>query len=190
MTGINSPPQIGMTERQIFILRLAKALMTFGAPAHRIESQLEATAAVLEVDAQFIHLPSVIIASFGDADNQTSDAHFVKANGRLALGKLHNVHQVYRQVVHDEIGTEEGTVQLIKLLKEKPLYGLKARCLIAFACCALICPLAFGGSFLDMWVSGAGGAVLCFLQLRAADKSAMYANVFEYVTSALSWYLN
>jgi uncharacterized membrane protein YjjP (DUF1212 family) len=171
--------QSGMKARQIFVLRLAKALMTFGAPSHRIESQLEATATVLEVDAQFIHLPSVIITSFGNTDNQTSDTHFVRANGRLALGKLHNVHQVYRQVVHDEISAEEGTVILIKLMKEGPLYGLKTRCIIAFGCCALICPLAFGGSFLDMWVAGVGGAVLCFLQLHAANKSAMYANVFE-----------
>lgn len=134
---------------------------------------------MLEVNAQFVHLPSVIIASFGDPDTQSSDTHFVKASGRLALGRLHNVHQIYRQVVHDEIGAEEGTVELMKLMKEPPIYGFKTRCLIAFACCALICPLAFGGSFLDMWVAGAGGAVLCFLQLRAATKNAMYANVFE-----------
>ena len=42
--------------------------MTFGAPSHRIESQLNATANVLDVDAQFIHLPSFVIASFGDHD--------------------------------------------------------------------------------------------------------------------------
>jgi uncharacterized membrane protein YjjP (DUF1212 family) len=173
--------QLAIVQRQTFILRLAKALMMFGAPSHRIESQLEATAAVLEVNAQFIHLPSVIITSFGDSEAQTTDTHFVKANGRLALGKLHNVHQVYRQVVHDEISAEEGTVILIKLMKERPLYGLPTRCFIAFCCCALICPLAFGGSFLDMWVAGTGGAILCFLQLHAANKSAMYANVFEYV---------
>lgn len=168
-----------MKARQIFILRLAKALMTFGAPSHRIISQLEATAIVLEMDAQFIHLPAVIIASFGDSEHQSSDTHFVRATGRLALGKLHNVHQVYRQVVHDEIGAEEGTVTLMKLMKEGPLYGLVTRCLIAFGCCALICPLAFEGSFLDMWAAGAAGAVLAFLQLHAANKSAMYANVFE-----------
>lgn len=168
-----------MQQRQIFILRLAKALMTFGAPSHRIESQLEATATVLEVDAEFVHLPSVIIASFGDQDTKTSDTHFIKANGRLALGKLHNVHQIYRQVVHDEISAEEGTIMLSRLMKERPIYGLKTRCLIAFACCALICPLAFGGSLLDMGVAGVGGAVLCFLQLHAASKNSMYANVFE-----------
>lgn len=173
------------TQREMFILRLAKALMTFGAPSHRIESQLDATAIVLEVNAQFIHLPSVIIASFGDQDNQASETHFVKANGRLALGKLHNVHQVYRQVVHDEISAEEGTVLLTKLMREPPLYNSLIRCFIAFLCCALICPLAFGGSFLDMWVAGACGAVLCFLQLHAATKSAMYANVFELSVSVL-----
>lgn len=54
--------------RQDFILKLAKALMTFGAPSHRIESQLSSVASVLDVDAQFVHLPSVVIASFGDHD--------------------------------------------------------------------------------------------------------------------------
>ncbi|KAG8760274.1 hypothetical protein FRC14_003572 [Serendipita sp. 396] len=166
-------------QRHKFILRLAKALMTYGAPSHRIESQLDATALVLEVDAQFVHLPSVIIASFGDHDNHTSDTHFVKANGRLALGKLHKVHQVYRQVVHDEISAEEGTIILNRLLKEKPLYGSKTRMAIAFVCCALICPLAFGGSFLDMFVAGGCGGLLSFLQIHAASRSAMYANVFE-----------
>ncbi|KAG8834067.1 hypothetical protein FRC17_009630 [Serendipita sp. 399] len=166
-------------QRQKFILRLAKALMTYGAPSHRIESQLDATALVLEVNAQFVHLPSVIIASFGDQDHHTSDTHFVKANGRLALGKLHKVHQVYRQVVHDQISAEEGTVILNRLLKEKPLYGSKTRMAIAFTCCALICPLAFGGSFLDMFVAGGCGGLLSFLQIHAASKSAMYANVFE-----------
>ncbi|KAJ8454118.1 hypothetical protein ONZ51_g13212 [Trametes cubensis] len=47
--------------RQKFLMRLAKALMTFGAPSHRIESQLLSAARILEVDAEFIHIPGVII---------------------------------------------------------------------------------------------------------------------------------
>ena len=47
-------------------MRLAKALMTFGAPSHRIESQLLSAARILEVNAQFIHIPGVIICSLGD----------------------------------------------------------------------------------------------------------------------------
>ena len=50
--------------------------MVFGAPSHRLEAQLNATARALEVDAQFIHLPSIVIASFGDTDVGHSDRHY------------------------------------------------------------------------------------------------------------------
>jgi uncharacterized membrane protein YjjP (DUF1212 family) len=166
-------------DRQKFILRLAKALMSYGAPSHRIESQLVAVARVLEVDASFVHLPSIIIASFGDAASHQSETHFVKSGGGLDLGKLHTTHAIYRKVVHDEIGAKDGTIELAKLMRQKPIYGLRIRCVLALLCSAIICPVGFGGSFVDMWISGAAGLVLCWLQLHAASKSALYSNVFE-----------
>ncbi|KAG8705603.1 hypothetical protein FRC08_001582 [Ceratobasidium sp. 394] len=172
--NINTVP-----DRQKFILRLAKALMTYGAPSHRIESQLIAAARVLEIDASFVHLPSIIIASFGDAALHQSETHFVKSSGGLDLGKLHMTHTIYRKVVHDEIGAKDGTMELAKLMRQKPIYGLRIRCLLALLCSAIICPVGFGGSFVDMWISGVAGMILCWLQLYAASKSALYSNVFE-----------
>ncbi|KAH7887628.1 hypothetical protein F5I97DRAFT_1806015 [Phlebopus sp. FC_14] len=174
-----------IVNRHLFLLKLARALMTFGAPSHRIESQLVAAARILEVDAEFIHLPNVIICSFGDSDTMTSETHFVKCGGGLALGNLHKVHLIYRAVVHDELSARKATEQLDTLLMAKPLYPVWLRCVLSFSLSLLICPLAFGGSFLDMWVAGAGAFVLCFLQLRVASKSAMYANVFEITTAML-----
>jgi uncharacterized membrane protein YjjP (DUF1212 family) len=156
--------------------------MTFGAPSHRIESQLVAAARILEVEAEFIHLPSVIICSFGDQELGCSETHFVKCGGRLSLGALHKVHLVYRSVVHDEISAKRATSQLEELLAAPALYPISFRCFLAFCLSALICPLAFGGSFLDMWIAGVGAGVLAVLQLNVATKSAMYANVFEYAT--------
>ncbi|KII94863.1 hypothetical protein PLICRDRAFT_97757 [Plicaturopsis crispa FD-325 SS-3] len=155
--------------------------MTFGAPSHRVESQLVAAARIIEVDAEFIHLPGVIICSFGDPETKTSETHFVKCGGRLALGNLHKLHLVYRSVVHDEISARRATEQLEDLLNAPPLYPTLFRCALAFCLSALICPLAFGGSFLDMWIAGAGAFVLCALQVAVSTKSAMYANVFECV---------
>ena len=43
-------------QRQDFILRLARALMMFGAPAHRIEYQLQQTAKVLDIHCQIIFI--------------------------------------------------------------------------------------------------------------------------------------
>ncbi|KAJ7283982.1 hypothetical protein C8J57DRAFT_1054716 [Mycena rebaudengoi] len=165
--------------RQEFLLRLARALMTFGAPSHRIESQLIAAARILEVQAEFIHLPGVIICSFGDQELGCSETHFIKCGGRLSLGALHKVHLIYRFVVHDEKSAEQASEDLENLLNAPPLYSILFRCFLAFCLSALICPLAFGGSFLDMWASGASAFVLCVLQLCAATKSAIYANVFE-----------
>lgn len=153
--------------------------MTFGAPSHRIESQLTAAARILEVEAEFIHLPGMIICSFGEQDLGSSETHFVKCGGRLSLGALHKVHVIYRSVVHDEISAESATEQFETLLKAPPMYSKVFRCFLAFWLSALICPLAFGGSFVDMWIAGAAAFMLCLLQLHVAERSALYANVFE-----------
>ncbi|KAI0068774.1 DUF1212-domain-containing protein [Artomyces pyxidatus] len=153
--------------------------MTFGAPSHRIESQLVAASRILDLDAEFIHLPNIILICFGDREAKTSETHILKCSGRLALGNLHRVHKLYRKVVHDEISAKKATGILEKMLAAPPLYGIWMRCTIAFLLSALICPLAFGGSFLDMWVAGVGALLLCVLQLTVVSKSALYANVFE-----------
>ncbi|KAI0251248.1 hypothetical protein BJV78DRAFT_476210 [Lactifluus subvellereus] len=160
-------------------MKLARCLMAFGAPSHRIESQLVAAARILEVDAEFIHLPNLIIVCFGDPETKTSETHFLRCSGRLALGSLQRVHQIYRRVVHDEMSARKATEELVQVLEGKPIYGLWTRCFIAFWLSALVCPLAFGGSFLDMFVAGFGAFVLSALQLTVATKSTLYANVFE-----------
>lgn len=165
--------------RQQFILKLAKALMTFGAPSHRLESQLAATALVLEIDAQFIHIPSIVIVSFGDTETKTSETVFIKASGGLELGKLHKVHNVYKAVVHDEMEAAEGTRQIHELLKAPKEYNIWQRIILAFLCSGIIAPMAFGGSFIDGLASGALGTLLAFMQLHVASKNALYSNVFE-----------
>ncbi|KAL9712845.1 pheromone-regulated protein prm10 [Leucoagaricus gongylophorus] len=174
-----------MINRQDFLTKLARALMTFGAPSHRIESQLIAAARILEVEAEFIHFPGVIICSFGDQELGTSETHFLKCGGRLSLGALHKVHQIYRDVVHDEISAKKAVASLDALLEAPPVYSVSFRCFLAFCLSALICPLAFGGSFVDMWIAGVSAFVLSVLQLCVATKSALYTNVFELITVAI-----
>ncbi|KAG9049344.1 hypothetical protein FS837_010558 [Tulasnella sp. UAMH 9824] len=144
--------------KQNFVLKLARALMLYGAPSHRLESQLVATAKVLSVPAQVIHFPGVVLLSFHDKVAKTSETHIVKATTRLQLGKLHRVHMIYRSVVHSQIGVTEGTEQLAKLIRAPP---------------------DFGGSFLDAAVAGCAGGILAYLQLHAVKRSVLFANIFE-----------
>ncbi|PLW05201.1 hypothetical protein PCASD_25208 [Puccinia coronata f. sp. avenae] len=165
-------------KRQNFILMLAQALMATGAPSHHLESQLSATARVLEIDAQFVHLPSILIATFSDADTRTCETHFVRASGEIDLGQLHRVHHVYKSVVHDHTGVTEGSVALHRILNEGPLYNPWQRVLIAFFCCGTICMLEFDGSFVDGWVAGVFGSFLAIVKLKTSSNQ-IYSSIFE-----------
>ncbi|KAG5647844.1 hypothetical protein DXG03_007768 [Asterophora parasitica] len=175
-----------MANRQEFLVRLAKALMAFGAPSHRIESQLVSAARILQVEADFLHLPNVTICTFGDQGLGSSETRFIKSGGgRLSLESLHNVHQIYRSVVHDEISAERAVENLDALLKAPQTCSNLLHCFLGFSQAALMCPLAFGGSFLDMWIAGAGAFLLSVLELKVAAKSVFFANVFEIMIALL-----
>jgi uncharacterized membrane protein YjjP (DUF1212 family) len=169
-------------QRKKFILLLAKAFLTFGAPSHRVERQLFAAADKLLIQTSFAYIPGIIMVSFNDGETRTTELHFVRSSGRIALSALNNVHDVYRDVFDDRAGVQDGTSALDRILRAPPLYPLIARCGLAFVCASVICPLAFGGSFIDMWVSGTCACILQYLGLQAAAKSSVYANVYEYVS--------
>ncbi|KAF9816966.1 hypothetical protein IEO21_03731 [Rhodonia placenta] len=169
-----------MQNRQDFLLVLGKALVKYAAPSHRLESQLLAAARILEVELQTVHLPTTIIASFGNDSDGTSEVHVLCRKSQLALGALHRVHQIYRAVVHDEVSAKEAMRKLDSMLQEPPIYGPRAKLVLSFCLSALICPLAFGGSFVDMWLAGVGAFALCFVQTYVSSKSGtIYANVWD-----------
>lgn len=154
--------------------------MTFGAPSHRIESQLLSAARILEMKAEFIHVPGLIMCSFINEEEKTSETHFIRCKGRMALGRLHEVHSIYRGVVHDELSAKKGGQQLDALLEAPPIYGALLQCILSFWIATLICPLAFGGSIVDMWLAGAFAVFLSIMRNGVIAKAkAWYAHVFE-----------
>lgn len=161
------------------MLTLAKCLLTFGSPSHRIDTQLNTASNILDAKAAFVHIPDVIIVTFGDEDVASVETHFVKAKGRIALTPLHQVHLIYRKVLHDKMSVEDGTQELKEILNARPIYSLWPRCFFAFLTASMISAMVFGGSIIDMWISGLCACVLQYLGLNAASKSSTYANVYE-----------
>ena len=66
-----------MLNRHVFPRVLAEALLTFGTPSHRIETQLVFAVKTLNALAAFSHLPSAII-SFVDNETHASETHFIE----------------------------------------------------------------------------------------------------------------
>ncbi|CCM02782.1 uncharacterized protein FIBRA_04891 [Fibroporia radiculosa] len=166
--------------RRRFLVTLVKALVKFCAPSHRMEAQLLSASRILEIECRLLQLPTTMMMCFGQDGDPTAEVHVVVRKGQLQLGSLHRVHQVYRAVVHDEISAKEGIKRLNVILTDKPLYNLPIRYALSFGLAALICPLAFGGSFVDMWVAGSGALFLCLVQTQISSRShVIYANVYE-----------
>jgi uncharacterized membrane protein YjjP (DUF1212 family) len=112
-------------EGQKFILLLSEALMKFGAPSHRIESQLNSVGSLLGIKTQVFHMPGVTIVSFENhrTNPPSSDTYFVKSSTKIDLGRLHDVHVIYKGVVHYEKRADDASKELKALLKKKPIYG-------------------------------------------------------------------
>lgn len=112
----------------------------------------------------------------------------MRATGKVALTNLHKVHDIYRDVLHDRMSAGDGTEQLRELLRAAPIYPLQVRCVLAFGSAFHLCAISFGGSYFDMAISGFCACLLQYLGLNAANKSSMYANVYECVfLKTIAW---
>ena len=84
--------------RQKYLYKLCRALMQYGAPTHRLEEYTKMSARVLEIDSQFLYIPGCMIISFDDAATHTTEVKLVKAPQGIDLGRLKDVHEIYKEV--------------------------------------------------------------------------------------------
>lgn len=172
-----------LLQRQRFILRMCKGLMLYGAPTHRLEEYMVMTSRVLEIDGQFLYIPGCMIVSFGDATTRTSEVQLVRCSQGLNLWKLHQVHSVYKKVIHDKMGADEGNIQIDKILSDPNLYPPWFRVFLFGFCSAMVTPYAFGGHWINLAVTFFMGSCVGALQYVFSQRSSVYSNVFEITAS-------
>ncbi|KAK5129657.1 hypothetical protein LTR08_002982 [Meristemomyces frigidus] len=176
-------------QRQRYLMKLCRALMQYGAPTHRLEEYMNMSARVLEIQAQFLYIPGSMIMSFDDSSTHTTEVKLVRIAQGLDLGKLRDVHEVYKDVVHDRVGVEEATQRLKEVTDKRakhspwariPIYGLAAAC---------VGPFAFGARLIDLPIAFLLGCILGLLQLIVSPRSDLYANVFEIAATVITSFL-
>jgi uncharacterized membrane protein YjjP (DUF1212 family) len=140
-------------QRQDFILRLARALMMFGAPSHRFEAQLQRTAKVLDIECQVIYLMGFMIVAFQDADTHTSEIKIVKQNAGLNLHKLKSLAILHWEVMHDKIGVQDASTEISRLMTCKPVWNKYWSILLGGFCSSFIGAASFNASFVDALIS-------------------------------------
>ncbi|KAF7985473.1 hypothetical protein HWV62_5241 [Athelia sp. TMB] len=177
-----------LLQRQEFLLKLARALMMFGGPPHRLAAQLQATARVLGLELAVLYLPDVLLVSFNDGATGTSAVRLIKQGAALDLQKLAAGFRLYWAVIHDEASVGEAGAALDVLMRRKPFYGSWQLVGIGGLCSAAICTVSFAGSFVDALVALPLGALLVGIQLLSV-RNELYSNVFEITVATLLSFL-
>ncbi|EAW20581.1 threonine/serine exporter family protein [Aspergillus fischeri NRRL 181] len=175
--------------RQRYIMQLCKALMSFGAPTHRLEEYMQMTAKVLEVDSQFLYFPGCMIMSFDDPSTRTTEVKLVRVAQGINLQKLANTHRIYKNVVHDVIGVEEAIQELEEIEKKPPRFNKWIVVLVYGLASATVGPFAFNARPIDMPIIFFNGCLLGLMQQVLAPRSALYSNVFEVTATVLTSFL-
>lgn len=139
--------------RQKYLLKLCRALMCYGAPTHRLEEYMTMSARILETEGQFLYIPGCMIISFDDASTHTTEVKLVKAPPGVDLGRLKDVHEIYKEVVHDIIGVEEATQRLDTIMNAKPKYNQWVLVVAYGFASASVAPFGkFYASKLHIWI--------------------------------------
>ncbi|KAG0308916.1 hypothetical protein BGZ98_006267 [Dissophora globulifera] len=171
-------------ERQDYVLRLAKALIKYGAPSHRLEDAIDYSARSLELNLQCIYLPNFMMVAFTDYETHTSETHLLKVSAGLDMYKCALVHQVQKMVTHSSMPIEEAIMKLDAINAKK---DVNPRWLTVFAygvASFAAASMFFKGSWIDAGVSflmGIGVGLLVWL----AEKVPSYSNICEITMSVV-----
>ena len=77
----------------------------------------------MEIDGHFLYMPGCMIISFDDASTHTTEIKIVRSTQSVDLGKLEDIHDIYKEVVHGKIGTKTATQNLERVRKRKQKYN-------------------------------------------------------------------
>lgn len=178
-----------LLSRQRYLIRLCRALMKYGAPTHRLEEYMRMTARVIQIDGQFLYIPGCMIISFDDASTHTTEVKVVRSSQGIDLGKLADVHEIYKEVIHDVIGVEEAIQRLDEVMKKPSKFHILFLIFAHGCASASVGPFAFNARPIDIPVAFLLGCLLGILQLILSPKSSLYSNVFEISAAVLTSFL-
>ncbi|KAI9158154.1 hypothetical protein HJFPF1_06144 [Paramyrothecium foliicola] len=179
----------GIMSRHRYLIKLCRALMMYGAPTHRLEEYMTMSSRVLEIEGQFLYMPSCMIISFDDSTTHTTEVKLVRVPQGVDLGRLRDVHNIYKDVVHDKLGVEEATKRLDVVMTQKNKFPTWFRVLMYGVASVCVAPFAFQGRFIDLPIAFLLGCLVGVLQLVFAPSNELYAHVFEVSAAVITSFL-
>ena len=176
-------------QSQTWILRVCRALIVYGAPTHRLETYMHKSAEALGLDIKVFYLPGCMIMSFDDVTGRSKDVQIVRGVQSLNLAKLAGVHDIYKDVIHKHVSTQDAISRLDKLVGGNDHFQTWLRVLMYGLASAFIGPISYHARPVDLPLIFVLGCIVGFCELFLAAGSELYGYVFEMSAAILISFL-
>jgi uncharacterized membrane protein YjjP (DUF1212 family) len=150
------------------LVRLARALHTYGSPAHVIEEALTRVSRQFGLAGQFFATPTSVFAAFGGGADQRLVLERMEP-GEVDLGKLSELDRLIDELVAGDVGA--AGARLDEIVGRPPRYG-PALATTGYAATSAAAARFFGGGWGEMAAAGAVGLALGLLALALARRPA------------------
>lgn len=115
-SAVSDPAAVG------FILRLARALHSYGYAAYRLEEVLMATARHFGLTGEFMATPTSLMMAIGPQETQR--IHLIRGDpGGVDLGRLARIDAVRSQVMRGALSAADGSTRLDAIERSPRLYS-------------------------------------------------------------------
>lgn len=165
--------------RRRYLIKLCGAFMRYGAPTHRLEEYLAASARALLIDAQFMYIPGAMMCTFIDSTIQSNSVELVRKPEGLDFARLKDVFNVYKCVIHEKYTAQEGIYEIDNIQNRPDPYGVWFRIFVFGMASVIVGPFSFQSRPIDFPPIFVLGCLLGFLQLKVVPRSEQFSNVFE-----------
>lgn len=179
----------GVITRHRYLIKLCKALIMYGAPTHRLEEYMAASSRALDINGQFLYTPNCMIMSLDNTSTCTTEVKLVRSREGIDLGKLRDVYNIYKTVIHNAISVDEAVLQIEEVIDRDNKYSRWFRVLIFGFASACVAPFAFEGRLADLPVAFLLGCITGVLQLVISPTNKLYASLFEVSASIMTSFL-
>ncbi|MGX5175420.1 threonine/serine ThrE exporter family protein [Aliikangiella sp. IMCC44653] len=148
-----------------FLLRLAKALHTYGLPAYELEHTMNGCAEALGYGIQCMSLPTSISMSILPPDGSPQTFIIRVAPGEVNLAKLRQTTEVAQLVIQETLTSEDGAKQLKSIASAKSEYA-GWMMILAFGLVSACIARIFSGGIYEMCSAGIIGLTVgCIAQI-------------------------
>lgn len=175
--------------RRKYLAKLCSTFMKYGAPTHRLEEYLSASARALSIDAEFMYIPGAMMCTFADPTTHTKDVELVREKAGLDFGRLNDVFDVYKCVIHEKFTAQEGIMEIDNIEKRPNIHGDAFRIFIFGLASVVVGPFSFSSRPIDFGPIFILGCLLGYMQLKVVPRSEQFSNVFEIFACVLAAFI-